>query len=347
VWKKKLHLDYIVAAAFMVFAFITNERLNDITNALIANRKAMLPIEKHSYGQKKILEKEIFHEYASKRINDLKKDTDERSQEVLNFVLQCIENNFLERCYFEKSSPVSLPNYMLEHEEKWLSEKPVTINQPILLERKEIHPEASYFHHGLRFANQKIRDYVQHKDIIDGGACDGDSLLVLRDYTDKTVFCYEFSHENAKKFQKLMDANNIHFGYELINKALGDESKLIKCPNCTGGDCRIFATSDENTITMEMTSIDDEVKKHKANIGFIKIDVEGAGFSVIKGAINTIKSQRPVLSLAIYHNNQELFGIKPFLEKHLVDYVYEFHLNQFSPTIVELTLFCYPKELAM
>ncbi|MDR1333987.1 MAG: FkbM family methyltransferase [Holosporaceae bacterium] len=290
----------------------------------------------------------MFHEYASKRIDTLKKDTDERSQEVLDFVLLCMESDFTKRYYLANSSPVSLPNYMLEHKEKWLSEKAILNNQYVLPQEKWIASEVFYFHHNLRFANQKIRDYVQHKDIIDCGAFDGDSLLVLRNYTDKTVFCYEFSPENAKKFQKLMDANNIHSGYELINKALGDESKLIKCPICSGECCRIFATNDKNTITVEMTSIDEEVKNHKANVGFIKMDVEGAGFSIIKGAINTIKAQRPVLSLAVYHNNQELFGIKPFLEEHLTDYVYEFHLNQFhTPDFSELILFCYPKELAM
>ncbi|MDR1333988.1 MAG: hypothetical protein LBJ71_02095 [Holosporaceae bacterium] len=40
-WKKKLRLDYIVAAAFMVFAFVTNERLNEISNALIVSHNIL------------------------------------------------------------------------------------------------------------------------------------------------------------------------------------------------------------------------------------------------------------------------------------------------------------------
>jgi hypothetical protein len=97
----------------------------------------------------------------------------------------------------------------------------------------------------------------------------------------------------------------------------------------------------------EMTTIDAEVKKHNMTVGFIKMDVEGYGMPVIKGAIETIKSQRPVLSLGIYHNHEELFHIKPFLEKHLTDYVFEFHLQEFtSGDFNEMILLCYPKELA-
>jgi hypothetical protein len=96
-----------------------------------------------------------------------------------------------------------------------------------------------------------------------------------------------------------------------------------------------------------MTTIDEEVKKHKIqNVGFIKMDVEGYGLPIIKGAIETIKSHRPVMSLAVYHNNDELFKIKPLLEQLLDNYVYEFHLHQFVDNdFAELVLFCYPKEL--
>jgi hypothetical protein len=98
---------------------------------------------------------------------------------------------------------------------------------------------------------------------------------------------------------------------------------------------------------VEMTTIDEEVKKHDIVVGFIKMDVEGYGMPIIKGAMETIKSQRPVLSLGVYHNYEELFEIKPFLQRHLNDYVYEFQLQQFgSEDFYDMTLFCYPKELS-
>lgn len=62
--------------------------------------------------------------------------------------------------------------------------------------------------------------------------------------------------------------------------------------------------------------------------------------------MDTLKTQRPVLSVGIYHNYEELFEIKPLLQKELKNYVYEFQLHRFSKgKFVELTLFCYPEEL--
>ena len=76
------------------------------------------------------------------------------------------------------------------------------------------------------------------------------------------------------------------------------------------------------------------------------MDVEGYGMPVIKGAIETIKRDRPVLVLGVYHNSEELFGIKPYLEANLENYVYEFKLQHFlKEDFDEMILFGYPKEI--
>ncbi len=144
-----------------------------------------------------------------------------------------------------------------------------------------------------------------------------------------------------------MELNNITSGYRLMPLALGESSKVTR-----ESDKSLIVCSPENrpkNLTndiVNMTTIDEESKKHNFKVGFIKVDVEGYGLKVIKGAINTIKKQRPVLSLAVYHNREELFETKPFLEKHLENYVFEFHLQQFDEgDMNELILFCYPKEL--
>jgi FkbM family methyltransferase len=51
---------------------------------------------------------------------------------------------------------------------------------------------------------------------------------------------------------------------------------------------------------VEVITIDDFVKKHHLNIGFIKIDAEGVELGVLKGATETIRSQRPVMVLGLH-----------------------------------------------
>lgn len=129
--------------------------------------------------------------------------------------------------------------------------------------------------------------------------------------------------------------------------ALGDKiSKInVNMVEEIGGDTKLTESAFGRNV-IQMTTIDEEVKKYKLSVGFIKMDVEGYGLHVIKGAIETIKSQRPVLSLGIYHNRDELFKIKPLLEKHLKNYVYEFKLQGFDLfDFNEMILFAYPKEI--
>jgi FkbM family methyltransferase len=286
----------------------------------------------------------MFREYAEKKINDLKEGTDARSSEVLDYALKCMEYmKFLKNVRFESVS-LSLPDYQLVHEQNWEEERDSCKKKYDLC--GEWHaPEVFYFHHGLRLADQKILDHVRGRDIMDCGAFVGDSLLILRKYTDKNVYCYECANKNVKKFEKVMKRNKIATGYKLIPVALGEIVGRIRSrvPEVTSSEVSLTKSGDD---VIEMTTIDAEADKYRFDLGFIKMDVEGYGMPIIKGAINTIRSQRPVLSLGIYHSHEELFDIKPFLQKQLTDYVYEFHLQQFTAgDFNEMILLCYPKEL--
>ncbi len=190
-------------------------------------------------------------------------------------------------------------------------------------------------------------DYIKNEDILDCGAFIADSIWILRNYKPKMIYSYEFSKANIEFFKRTMQLNGINSGYKLITKALGDKSDQIRVDTKKeffSGE-QLKASNNGHQV-VDVTTIDEEAKRHKFNVGFLKIDVEGAGMKVIKGAINTIKQQRPIMSIAVYHNNEELFGIKPFLESQLKDYVFEFQFLSFHlNNLTELTLFCYPKEL--
>ena len=209
----------------------------------------------------------------------------------------------------------------------------------------ELNPEIFYFHHRLRFADKKVLDYIKNKDILDCGAYVGDSLLVLRNYTNRNIYRYEFSSPNLSMFNKVMQANNVKSDYVLRPVALGDENKIIQISNQNNVSManRIISGKD---LSVEMVTIDSEKGKFKFKAGFIKMDVEGFGWNVIKGAIKTIQEDRPVLSLGVYHNPEELFKIKPFLEENLPNYKFEFQLQQFdTKEFHDMTLIGYQKEI--
>ena len=88
----------------------------------------------------------------------------------------------------------------------------------------------------------------------------------------------------------------------------------------------------------------DSCKEVDGTVGWIKIDLEGYGLPAVKGMVETIKRDRPVLTLAVYHCAEELFGIKKMLESLDLNYKIMFRSLRFDG-YHELTLIAYPAEL--
>ena len=66
--------------------------------------------------------------------------------------------------------------------------------------------------------------------------------------------------------------------------------------------------------SIHITTLDKFVEEHNLKVGLIKVDIEGFEQEFLKGALNTIKTQKPILLLSIYHNADDFFNIKPFIE---------------------------------
>ena len=77
------------------------------------------------------------------------------------------------------------------------------------------------------------------------------------------------------------------------------------------------------------------------------MDIEGFGLAGVRGMVETLKKYRPVLSLAIYHNPDEFFKIKPFIAS--LNLNYRFAIRKFSHThlMAETSLLAWPAELSV
>ncbi|MBE6370229.1 MAG: FkbM family methyltransferase [Lentisphaerae bacterium] len=91
----------------------------------------------------------------------------------------------------------------------------------------------------------------------------------------------------------------------------------------------------------------DEIRADYAiPFGLLKADIEGMGDAFVRGARKTIEQDRPMLSLAVYHNEEEFVGIYRMLKAWDLDYKFEFKaLNPFT-AYGEVTLLAYPAEWA-
>lgn len=171
--------------------------------------------------------------------------------------------------------------------------------------------ENFYFHCGLRFLSSDLLKKYEKKDVIDAGAANGDTPAIFsREYKFRNIYAFEPEKNNYMKLLeniKRFDLKNVI----PVNKGVGDKSIKLKITN-EEGQSHISAQGGQE---IDCTTIDEFVERNHVKVGLIKMDIEGFESYAIKGAERTIKEQKPILLISIYHCGKDFFEIKPLLEK--------------------------------
>jgi hypothetical protein len=63
--------------------------------------------------------------------------------------------------------------------------------------------------------------------------------------------------------------------------------------------------------------------------------------SMIKWAKETIKRDRPIILLSIYHRRDDLFKLQEYLIN--LDLSYKFYIRHYSLSVAKTILYCIPK----
>lgn len=203
--------------------------------------------------------------------------------------------------------------------------------------------ESSYFHHGLRDI-PNAKGYLNGKCVIDAGACKGDSALIFIDhYHPAKVYSFEPSPRNCVEYKTNLERN--HFTenqFVLCQKGLGAERGIIHFQD-TGDGANNLQTTGE--CEAEVLPLDEFCKGIPERVGVVKADVEGMGLDLIRGAEQTIRADRPILLLSIYHNPEEFLGIYQLLKSWDLDYRITARLMRLPMQVDELDLIACPNEI--
>ena len=183
----------------------------------------------------------------------------------------------------------------------------------------------------LNFTEEE-RKLIRNRDIIDAGAFTGDTSIPLSTITEKKVFAFEPFYDSFNLLSKNVEANNIK-NIIPINKSLGDiDGERILF---LSGDNIQGITNDPNLrihdkeLKVKEITVDKFVKENDLNVGLISIDVEGGELNLLKGAIETIKTQKPILTISIYHKASDFFEIIPWIAD--LNLGYEFKIEKEHP----------------
>lgn len=174
----------------------------------------------------------------------------------------------------------------------------------------------------------KAQRALREKDIIDVGGFIGDSAIIFSDYTDKNVHVFEPVEKNYQDLLKTIELNKTQ---KIIPHKLGLGAENKNCliniyeSTAVGSTVRsdINLTKDVIQEEIKITTLDDFVESGNLEVGLIKVDIEGLEQEFLKGAINTIKKQRPALIIAIYHSGNDFFTIKTKIEELNLGYKFK------------------------
>lgn len=85
-----------------------------------------------------------------------------------------------------------------------------------------------------------------------------------------------------------------------VNKGLDSQNSTIKIDTDIASS--VFTDNYDKLEYVEITTLDSFVKEHNLQVGFIKVDTEGFEMEFLKGAKETICTQKPAMLLSIYHS---------------------------------------------
>ena len=213
-----------------------------------------------------------------------------------------------------------------------------------LLQRRHFEASVFYFKHGVDDMDASSHQFIKGKSIIDVGGFYGDSVLVLEELEPKDIYTFEAIEANYNILQETMKLNGID-NCVAEKLALGDEEGEVTfdiCGSQSNMQTLNYLNNVDGTETAQITTLDKYMESRDMEIGLIKVDIEGAEQSFLRGAKETITKHKPVLLMSIYHNADDFFGIKPMIESWDLGYKFKIHKPCDFTVSREVLLICEP-----
>lgn len=178
--------------------------------------------------------------------------------------------------------------------------------------------------------------------VIDCGGCYADTALYFaaKAGPQGKVFSFEFLPDNLSVFERNAG----------LNPELAGRIQLVPHPVWSSSDKPMFVVAcgpgthvtdqpgNEDALQVSTLTIDDLVQQRGLDrVDFIKMDIEGAEGEALKGAVETLKSFRPKLAIAVYHRLSDFWTLTQFIDG--LGLGYKFHLRHFTIHAEETILF--------
>lgn len=203
--------------------------------------------------------------------------------------------------------------------------------------------------YGLTDLPDGVLEKVNGKAILDGGAFIGDTIPVFRNVFPQSVaYCFEPSANNfgemTRIFKHEIDGNWV----KPVQQGLGNTPGSMQLNKVQGAvDSQASLKNDfgnahpELAEQIQITTVDEFVKAQNLEVGLIKLDIEGFEPEALQGALNTLREQKPMLVIAIYHTPEEFYELKDYINELNLGYKFAIRRSSFTVSQGELVLIAY------
>gem|GEM_PF-2563303 len=176
---------------------------------------------------------------------------------------------------------------------------------------------------------------VKGKVVIDCGANIGMFALFAAALGASKVYSFEPIPDTFRLLERNIEKNSLEGIVIPINMAVGDKKGAATFFYFHEGDVgasQSGGTSGAKPVEVPVIPIDAFCESRKVasdgGIGFIKMDVEGAEEQALKGATETIKAYKPILSFSAYHKPTDKTRLPEVVRSIRPDY--KITLNSFA-----------------
>ncbi|TFB09340.1 FkbM family methyltransferase [Candidatus Atribacteria bacterium MT.SAG.1] len=156
-------------------------------------------------------------------------------------------------------------------------------------------------------------------NIIDAGAYIGDTAIEFcRNLKNKCkIFSFEPDDTNYKCLLCNITNKDLKNNIISLKAGLWRENTFLSFSTQTekNVNSESYHISNDGNAKVKVISLDSFVKENKIVPSLIKMDIEGAEYEAIQGALNTIQTFKPKLQICIHHNVEDFWRIPILIKK--------------------------------
>jgi FkbM family methyltransferase len=179
----------------------------------------------------------------------------------------------------------------------------------------------------FEYYNHSWLDKADNKKVfVDIGANIGFfTLMAMNNKGFQTAITIEPTPDTFKRLKRNVVANELEERVRLYNKAIGKESAQLKLQQNefhTGGNAVIEESNNKSLISVEVVPFTDILEESPdveiADIGFIKIDVEGFELNVLRGMKNVLEelASETLIFIEIRKKDENPEAVKEILSEN-------------------------------